>query len=96
MMAEKNRPKPLVNDEAPTGPDITPYDQQHFVTYMRLLDAETQKADWKDVARILLQRNPENDPDGAKKCWELHLARARWMTKQGYRRLLEQGVAGTL
>ncbi|MGP2492867.1 LysR family transcriptional regulator [Mesorhizobium sp. PUT5] len=25
-------------------------------------------------------------------CWESHLARAQWMTKQGYRRILEQAV----
>lgn len=43
------RPKldPDVDDEAPTGPDITIYDKEHFVTYLRLLDAVTDGADWK-------------------------------------------------
>ena len=30
---------PDVDDEAPDGPDITVYDEAHFVTYLRLLDA---------------------------------------------------------
>ena len=29
---------PDVGDEAPTGPDITAYDEHHYVTYLRLLD----------------------------------------------------------
>lgn len=30
---------PDVDDEAPTGNEITSYDERHFVTYLRLLDA---------------------------------------------------------
>jgi hypothetical protein len=82
---------PDVEDEAPSGPDITPYDEQHFVTYLRLLDADAEGADWKEVARIVLHRDP-SDQTRTKKCWESHLARAKWMTKKGYRRLLEQAV----
>ena len=49
---------PDVDDEAPDGPDITVYDEAHFVTYLRLLDAERDGADWTEVARIVLHRDP--------------------------------------
>jgi hypothetical protein len=83
---------PDVEDEAPSGPDISLYDEQHFITYLRLLDADTEGSDWKEVARIVLHRDPVTDQARTKKCWKSHLARAKWMTKQGYRRLLEQAV----
>jgi len=83
---------PDVEDDAPTGPDITIYDEEHFVTYLRLLDADKEGADWTEVARIVLHRDPSGDIVRARRCWESHLARARWMTKTGYRRILEQAV----
>lgn len=88
------RPKldPGVDDEAPTGPDITIYDEEHFVTYLRLLDAEMDGADWKEVARIVLHRDPLTEEARTRQCWQSHLARAQWMTKKGYRRILEQAV----
>ena len=36
-----------VADMAPDEPALTPYDEQHAVTYVRLLDAETDNADWQ-------------------------------------------------
>ena len=84
---------PDVEDEAPAGPDITPYDEAHHITYLRLLDAEADGADWKEVARIVLHRDPASDEERTRRCWASHLARARWMTKTGYRRILEQADA---
>jgi T6SS, Transcription factor, DNA binding domain len=83
---------PDVDDQAPTGPDITVYDEEHFVTYLRLLDAQADGADWTEVARIVLHRDPAAEEARTRACWESHLDRARWMTKQGYRRVLEQAV----
>ncbi|NTG28754.1 DUF2285 domain-containing protein [Agrobacterium rhizogenes] len=84
---------PDVDDEAPTSFDlITPYDEVHYVTYLRLLDAEKDGADWAEVARIVLHRDPAADETQARRCWESHLARAHWMTKRGYGRVLEQAV----
>jgi hypothetical protein len=83
---------PDVDDEAPDGPDITVYDEAHFVTYLRLLDAERDGADWTEVARIVLHRDPACEEARTRRCFESHLARAQWMTKRGYRRLLEQSV----
>lgn len=84
---------PDVDDEAPTDFDlITPYDEVHYVTYLRLLDAETDGADWTEVARIVLHRDPVADEARTRRCWESHLAQAHWMTQRGYRRILEQAV----
>ena len=83
---------PDVDDEAPTGDTITIYDERLFVTYLRLLDAKAEGADWKEVARIVLHRDPVTDESRARHCWESHLTRAKWMTKIGYRRILEQAV----
>lgn len=84
---------PDVDDLAPTEPEITIYDERHFITYLRLLDAETDEADWREVARIVLHRDPVGQADRTRACWESHLARAQWMTKTGYRKILEQAAA---
>ncbi|MBB6458218.1 hypothetical protein HNR55_002823 [Acetobacter lovaniensis] len=82
---------PDVDDLAPTVPTITTYDEVHFITYLRLLDAEADRADWTEVARIVLHRDPA-DGERTRICWESHLVRAQWMTKIGYRKILEQAV----
>ena len=79
---------PDVADSAPTDPVLTPYDHEHLVTYMRLLDADADGADWRDVARIVLHLDPRREPDRAWRAFDTHLERARWMTERGYRRLL--------
>ncbi|KRA52015.1 MULTISPECIES: DNA -binding domain-containing protein [Pseudomonadota] len=84
---------PDVDDLAPTGPDITIYDEKHFVTYLRLLDAEADGADWQEVARIVLHRDPVTETERTRTCWQSHLARAQWMTGVGYRKILEQAAA---
>jgi len=89
-MHVKPKLDPDVYDQVPMGPDITPYDEAHFVTYLRLLDAETDGADWTEVARIVLHRDPVMEADSARKCWESHLARAQWMVKIGCWRLITQ------
>ncbi|MDE2166274.1 MAG: DUF2285 domain-containing protein [Alphaproteobacteria bacterium] len=83
---------PDVADSVPWSEDLTPYDEEHLVTYLRLLDAESEGADWCEVARIVLHRDPADEFERTRRCWETHLARARWMTTQGYRRLLEQAA----
>lgn len=80
---------PDVADSAPTAEAITAYDEAHFVTYLRLLDAEAEGADWREVARIVLHRDPTAEPERSRRCWEIHLKRARWMSDRGYRHLLD-------
>jgi hypothetical protein len=83
---------PLVADTVPWSDDITPYDEAHFVTYLRLLDASAASADWHEVARVVLHRDPASDPERTRRCWEAHLARAQWMSTRGYRNLLEEAA----
>ena len=71
---------PDVADVAPTAPALT--DLAHRVTYLRLLDAETNGADWKEVAKIVLHLDPDRSPDRARRAWKTHLARAHWITEQ--------------
>ncbi len=86
---------PLDPDVADAAPDVavlTAYDEEHLITYLRLLDADADKADWKEVAQIVLHLDPVLEPERARKAWESHLARAVWMTEHGYRHLLWRGT----
>lgn len=84
---------PDVDDIAPTGDEITRYDERHFVTYMRLLDAKAEDADWKEVAQIVLHRDPVAEELLTRRCWQSHLERAQWLSREGYKRILEQAAA---
>ena len=83
---------PPVDDLAPTARSLTGYDEQHVVTYLRLLGAEEDGADWKEIAKLVLHIDPATEPARARRAWESHLARARWMTEHGYRHLLRGGA----
>ena len=69
---------------------LTDYDRDHLIMsiYLRLLDAETDGADWMEVALVVLDIDPVHEPGRARGAWESHLARAKWMTARGYRHLL--------
>jgi Uncharacterized conserved protein (DUF2285) len=73
----------------PVSPTVTDYDHAHHATYLRLLDADNEGADWQEVARVVLELDPQSDPETAKAIWERHLTRARWMSEQGYRQLID-------
>ena len=83
---------PDVADTAPDSHILTGYDEGHLVTYLRLLDAAEDDADWREVARIVLHIDPDTEPERARRAWETHLARARWMVKSGYHHLLRGGA----
>ena len=57
---------PDVDDTAPTDAALTVYDEQHIITYLRLLDADAARADWRKVARIVLHIDPDREPDRAR------------------------------
>jgi hypothetical protein len=82
---------PDVADTAPTDSTLTDYDRQHFLTYLRLLDADDEGADWREVARIVLHIDPDREPARARTAFDSHLARAKWMTEHGYRHVLRGG-----
>jgi hypothetical protein len=77
-----------VADRAPMADFLTDYDRDHSSIYLRLLDAETDGADWMEVALVVLEIDPVREPGRARGAWESHLARAKWMTVRGYRHLL--------
>ncbi|KGJ12730.1 uncharacterized protein DUF2285 [Paracoccus versutus] len=76
-------------DTPPQSERLTGYDEAHLTTYLRLLDAEEEGADWREVARIVFGLDVAADPDRAKRIHDSHLARARWMTEAGYRQILK-------
>ena len=81
-----------IADTAPSELTLTGYDMEHLVAYLRLLDAEADGADWQDVAQIVLEADPAQGPERARRMWASHLARAQWMTEVGYRQLLQGGA----
>ena len=91
-MVKRPRPSadPKVADEAPSSSELTDYDCELLICYLRLLDTEAEGADWREVARIVLKVDPDREYIRAKRIYDTHLARARWMTEQGYRHLLAE------
>jgi hypothetical protein len=83
---------PPVSDVAPTDRNLTGHDQQHLVTYLRLLDADAEGADWQEVAKIVLHIDPEREPDRARRAWESDLARAKLLMENGFRHPLRGGA----
>lgn len=79
-------PTPHVAARAPQDEAMTPYDHEHLITYLRLLDAEADGADWREVASLVLALDPA--ADDAHATWKSHLARAQWISRTGYRHLL--------
>lgn len=89
----QNLPRdPGVADLAPIGPTLTAYDEEHAVTYIRMLDADQEGADWREVSRTILHMDPEQEPDRARRAFNSHLARAKWAAREGYRQLLRGGA----
>jgi Uncharacterized conserved protein (DUF2285) len=81
---------PPILDAPPVADAITSYDESHFVTYLRLLDADIEGADWREAVSIIFGIDPEAEPARAQQVHSSHLNRARWMTESGYRLLLEK------
>ena len=81
---------PPFDNRPPADDHVTAYDERHFVTYLRLLDAAKEGAAWTEVTAIVFGLNAAAEPDRARLVHDSHLARARWMTEHGYRDLLDQ------
>lgn len=85
---------PPFEDRAPADDRITAYDERHFVTYLRILDAAEEGADWREVVQIIFCLDATDEPDRARLVHDSHLERARWMTTRGYKHLLEMSRKG--
>jgi T6SS, Transcription factor, DNA binding domain len=79
---------PAFDDSPPDVPHVTPYDERHLKTYLRLLDAAEEGADWHEVVQVIFGLDAEREPERARTVHDSHLARARWMSRAGYRDLL--------
>jgi hypothetical protein len=82
-----NRADSEIADEAPSANRLTEYDRAHLVTYARLLDAMAEGAQESDVMRVVLGVDPIAEPERAKRRFDSHLRRARWMSSEGFRQL---------
>lgn len=78
-------------DEPPASAAVTSYDREHMKLYLRLLDAATDGADWREAVQVLFGLDAEREPERARRVHDSHLARARWMTTHGYRELVREG-----
>jgi hypothetical protein len=72
----------------PLSATPTDYDWACRIQYLRLLDADAAGADWRDAASKILDLDVVADVERAHAIWSAHLARARWMTTEGYRHYL--------
>ena len=68
--------------------EITAYDQSHLAIYLRLLDAQVDGASREEMARGVLEIDPDREPDRAGKSVDSHLGHADWMRQHGYRESL--------
>ncbi|MNL36835.1 hypothetical protein D3C87_1589450 [compost metagenome] len=75
-------------DAPPDSAELTDYDRTHMKAYMRVLDAATDGADWREAVAVIFEIDPQAEPERARRVHDSHLARARWMTEHGYRKLL--------
>jgi hypothetical protein len=78
-----------VADVAPTDDHVVDYDRAHSVVYLRLLDAAKEGAAWEEVSKVVLGIDPDREPERAKRAYDTHLQRAKWMTTNGYKDLLQ-------
>ncbi len=76
-------------DYPPLTARVNAYDEQHLALYLRLLMAEEEGADWREVVEVLFGLDPVREPERARAVHDSHLARAHWMTATGYNHLLE-------
>lgn len=58
---------------------LTACDEEHAVSYCRILDAEAVRADWREVARIVLHIDPEAGVDRARRD-----STATWAHERGF------------
>ncbi|WP_036732559.1 DUF2285 domain-containing protein [Paracoccus sanguinis] len=75
-------------DQPPLGTALTAYDKAHLKLYIRLLDADRQGADWREIVASLFDLDHSKDIDRAFRVYSTHLDRAKWMTTSGFCALL--------
>lgn len=84
----------LLEPIAPFGDTVVDYDRRHLLTYAELLDADDAGIGWQAAALDILGIDPCAEPGRAQRCWDSHLARARWIVGDGLGAAIE--AFGTL
>lgn len=85
-------PKLTFVDEPLGGDNATDYDRQHASLYLRLLDAEAQRANWRDVVKVVFGIDPASDFARARRVYDNHLARAHVIAGGAHKDLLRKGA----
>ena len=74
---------PPFEDCPPENARLTSYDELHLVTYLRLLDADKEGADWREAVQIIFGLDAEKEPGARANC--LHQpSRAGTLDDQGW------------
>lgn len=71
-----------LQDIAPTG-EVTEYDRRHLLIYAELVDADGAGIGWEQGALEILGFRPPFDCEVVQRCWNTHVARARWIIGEG-------------
>ncbi|MER9070643.1 DUF2285 domain-containing protein [Mesorhizobium sp. M0902] len=79
--------QPAVADEVPWAESLTAYDDEHFTTYLKLIDACADNASEEEMAQAILGIDPVQEPARAQRAVRSHLARAHWLVVAGYKEL---------
>lgn len=74
---------------APSGEAVLDYDRRHLLTYAELIDAADSGIEWQTVSLEILGIDPLAESDRARRCWDSHLARARWIVGDGLTAAIE-------
>ncbi|MGN6356057.1 MAG: hypothetical protein ACTHLU_01075 [Novosphingobium sp.] len=72
----------MLQEVAPSG-QVTLYDRQNLAIYADLLDADDAGIGWAEGVKSILGLDASDDGETARRCWESHLARARWIVGEG-------------
>ena len=72
-MGGKAKIDPVIAYEVSRSGQVSDYDEGHFITSLRLLDADAEGACKEEVARIVLGIDAAKEPERARKAPENHL-----------------------
>lgn len=79
--------QPAFADEVPWAESLTAYDDEHFTTYLKLIDACADNVSEEEMAQAILGIDPVQEPARAQRAVRSHLARAHWLVVAGYKEL---------
>lgn len=72
-MGSKAKMDPIIADEVPWSDQVTEYDEEHFITYLRLLDADAEGACKEEMARIVLGIDAAKNQSALARPWKVIL-----------------------